>query len=129
MEGSSMTTKGNGYDEEMLKSIVGQIESCMADLLSERGSYMQRCRGIREGITAANERAKDASIPKKELRALIRTRELERKIEQTKADLEADERMTLTMLEEALGDFGNTPLGQAALDSARHGEALDSLHS
>jgi uncharacterized protein (UPF0335 family) len=82
---------------------------------------------IREAITGIYDEAKDAGIPKKELRALIRTRELERKIEQTRADLEADEQATFEQLAEALGDFGNTPLGQAALDGARHGEALDSL--
>lgn len=110
-----------------MRSIVGRIEENLADLLSERGGYMQRCRVIREAITGIYDEAKDAGIPKKELRALIRTRELERKIEQTRADLEADEQATFEQLAEALGDFGNTPLGQAALDGARHGEALDSL--
>lgn len=119
--------KGNGFDRDVLQSLVGRIEGCLADLLSERGAYMNRCRGIREGITAVYDDAKDHGVPKKELKALIRTRELERKIEQTKADLEADEAATFEQLQDALGDFGNTPLGQAALDGARRGDTLDSL--
>jgi uncharacterized protein (UPF0335 family) len=121
--------KTNGFDGPVLQSIVGRIEESLADLLSERGAYMQRCRVIREAITAVYDDAKEKGIPKKELRALIRTRELERKIEQTRSDLEADELETFEQLAEALGDFGNTPLGQAALDDRRRGEALDSLHS
>jgi len=119
--------KGNGFDQATLQAIVGKIEGNLADLLSERGAYMQRCRVIREAITAVYDDAKEHGIPKKELRAVIRTRELERKIEQTRADLEADEQATFEQLQDALGDFGHTPLGQAALDGARRGEALDSL--
>jgi uncharacterized protein (UPF0335 family) len=123
------TADTNGFNEQQVKGIVGRIEQHLADLLSERGAYMNRCRGIREGITAAYDDAKAHGIPKKELKALIRTRELERKIEQTRDDLENDERETFEQLQEALGDFGNTPLGQAAVDSKRRGDTLDSLHS
>lgn len=114
-----------GFDQEKVKGIVSQIEGHLGDLLSERGAYMNRCRGIREAITSVYDDAKAMGIPKKELRAIIRTRELERKIEQTREDLEADERETFEQLSEALGDFANTALGQAAV---RRGSALDSLH-
>jgi uncharacterized protein (UPF0335 family) len=122
--------KGNGYDKAALTSIVGEIEGCMADLLSERGSYMQRCRSIRERITDAYERAKEAGIPVKELRLLVRNRAREAKIEQSIAELEADAQATYELLYDALGDFKSTPLGEAALDKAKpKGETLDSLAS
>jgi hypothetical protein len=118
-----------GFDKEKVQGIVGRIEGHLSDLLSERGAYMNRCRGIREGITSAYDDAKAFGIPKKELKALIRTRELERKIEQTREDLEADERETFEQIQEALGDFGNTALGQHAIDSKRRGAALDTLRA
>lgn len=118
----------NSFDHDQLKSIVSRIDGCFAELLSERGAYMARCRSIREGITAAYDDAKAAGIPKKELKTLVKTRELERKIADQIEKLEADERETYDMIVEALGDFANLPLGQAALRSAKAGEeVLDSL--
>lgn len=113
-----MTTSAsatNGFDQAQVRDIVGQIEAELAELLSERGSYMQRCKVIRERIGAIYDEAKDKGISKKALRSVIHTRELERKIEESIAKLEEDDRQTYEMLEEALGDFGGTPLGQAAL--------------
>jgi hypothetical protein len=51
-------------------------------------------------------------------RSLLKKREHIRKIVEIRADLEKDERLTLDMLEEKLGDFGLTPLGKAALAKA-----------
>lgn len=128
-----MSDDGNGYDKQVLQSVMKRIEGCFTDLLSERGAYMNRCRGIREGITAAYDDAKAAGIPKKELRLLVKNRERERKIIESIAELEADERQTYEVIQESLGDFANLPLGAAALDRARpnaaKGETLDSLHS
>lgn len=116
----------NGYDQTLLQSTVRSIERCATELLSERGSYMQRCRTIREEITGIYDSAKEAGIPRKELRALIKTRELERKIEETRLALEADEQATFEVLVASLGEFANTPLGDAALKRAQ-GDMLDQL--
>jgi hypothetical protein len=122
------TRATNGYDQDQVKGIVGRIEQCFSDLLSERGAYMNRCRGIREGITSAYDDAKAAGIAKKELKALIKTRELERKISAQFAELEADEQANYQMIKDALGDFADLPLGEAAVERAKKkGEALDSL--
>jgi len=108
---------GNGFpNQAVVRDVVARIEEQLSELLSERGKYMQRCRNIRERIGEIYDEAKDEhSLPKKVLRKLIRTRELERRIENSIAELEADDRQTYEMLEDALGDFGETPLGQAAL--------------
>jgi hypothetical protein len=118
----------NGFDPDQLRGIVGKIEQCFADLLSERGAYMNRCRGIREGITAAYDDAKAAGIPKDALKKAVKTRELERKIAEHVAAMEADTRENYELIRAALGDFGDLPLGAAALDRAKpKGETLDSL--
>ncbi len=102
-----------------IRDAVRGIEDCMADLKSESGSYMNRCRRIRERIASIYDIARDQGIPKKELRALIRKRDLERKVEACRADLEKDEQDTFDMIEDKLGDFANTPLGAAAVERAR----------
>src|SRR5262249_38279555 len=129
-EASKTSSKTNGYDPEVLRSVVEDIEGCMSDLASEKGAYMNRCRGIREGISAAYDRAKENGIKRKELKTLVKNREAQRKIEEREAALEDDERDAYTKMKESLGAFGDTPLGTAALDRARpKGETLDSLHS
>lgn len=121
------TAKSNGFDKQVLTSVVKRIEGVFAELLSERGSYMERCKEIRAGFASCYEDAKNAGIPRKELKALIKTRELERKIDEQISALEEDEKLTFQMLEEALGDFGETPLGSAALNAKRKEETLDRL--
>jgi len=53
-----MSEGTNGLDRDAATSFVDQIERHMSDLLSERGSYMARCRGIREAITGVYDDAK-----------------------------------------------------------------------
>ena len=119
-EAKAMTTTAtNGFDQELVRDLVGQIESHLVDLLSERGVYMAKCKAIRARIGEVYEVARDRGVDKKALRQVIHTRELERKIEDSIAKLEADTRETYEMLEAALGDFGDTPLGAAALSAKR----------
>jgi len=119
----------NGFDPAKVQNFVGQIEGYLGDLLSEQGAYMQRCRGIREAISGVYDDAKAAGIPRAELKVLVKTRELERKAIQLRADMELDQQATFDMLREALGDFGNTPLGEAALSKARPGSTVDGTNT
>ena len=129
--GENSAARSNGYDSEELRSIVSRIESCFVELLSERGAYMKRCRGIREGITAAYDEATSKGFKKKVLKKLIKTRELERKISESVLEMDKDEQESYDLMVTALGDFGNTPLGNAALSRAKPhgltGEVLDEL--
>jgi uncharacterized protein (UPF0335 family) len=119
---------GNGFDPNKVREYVNQIEGHLSDLLSEQGAYMARCRGIRESITGVYDDAKASGIPRQELKVLIKTRELERKAIQLREDMEADQQGTFDMLRDALGDYANTPLGEAALSRAKgrgKGSTLD----
>ncbi|HEY2212301.1 MAG TPA: hypothetical protein VGH62_11925 [Bradyrhizobium sp.] len=111
---------------EEVQAAVSKIEVCQDELLSERGAYMQKCRQIREGIAAAYDLAKQRGILRKQLRALLKERDLERKLHAVRADLEADEVEHFDFLKQKLGDLAETPLGQAALKRADTG-ALDAL--
>jgi F0F1-type ATP synthase membrane subunit b/b' len=117
----------NTPTQDDVQEAVGSIEQSHRDLRSEHSAYMRRCRVIRDAIGAAYENAKEHGIHKKELRALVKQREHERKAEEARANLEADEQNAFDMLKEKLGDLANTPLGKAAL--AQQGDVLDRLHA
>ena len=117
----------NTPEPSHVQEAVANIEQAHRDLLSEHSAYMRRCRVIREGMTAVYDVAKERGIAKKELRALVKQRNFERKAEEARIRLEPDEINTFDMLKGALGDFANTPLGAAALEA--QGDVLDRLHS
>lgn len=97
---------------------VGRIERLYDDLASAKGEYMRRAKTIREDIALVIDDAKTAGIPKKELKAVIKTRDLERKAQAIRDDLEADSQETFDQIRLALGDLADTPLGEAALGLA-----------
>lgn len=110
----------NGYDSDAVKGYVERIERYLDELASERGEFMARCKVIRNNIAHVVQEAKDQhGIPKKEFKAVIKARELEAKADRIREDLEADAQATFDMIRTALGDFGDLPLGQAALERAR----------
>lgn len=109
-----------------VKAAVQAIEERYTDLASERGTYMLKCRRIREGMASDYEAAGNRGISKKLLKKIIKERDYERKIEALTSDLEPDERSELEMLVEKLGAFVDTPLGAHAVakaDAASHAGA------
>jgi Arc/MetJ-type ribon-helix-helix transcriptional regulator len=132
-----MTKPSNGLDKAAAKSFVDSIESHLADLASERGAYMNRCRGIREAITAVYDDAKGKGIRKKALQVHIKERGLEQKILNLRNSMEEDDHENYILLVEAVAGLEGTPLGDAAVEADRAagrgrrvkktGSALDSL--
>lgn len=117
----------NSPDDVDVQAAVKNIEERYVDLASERGSYMLKCRRIREGMANDYEAAGNRGISKKLLKKIIKERELERRIDALTVDLEPDERSELEMLVEKLGDFAHTPLGKAAVAKAEGGATLHSV--
>jgi len=111
-----MSEGTNGLDRDAATSFVDQIERHMSDLLSERGSYMARCRGIREAITGVYDDAKSHGIRRNSLKTLIKERRLERKIIELREALEADDKDNYELLVEAVSGLEGTPLGDAAVE-------------
>ena len=108
----------NSPSDGHVKEAVANIEESYRKLETERGIYMNKCKGIRSEMKDHYSDAANLGIAKKLLAKIIKEREYERKIDKLTADLEPDERSELEMLIEKLGDFGGTPLGQAALAKA-----------
>ncbi len=113
----------NGFDPKVLKAFVADIDRHNATLASYTGEHMKRCRDVRDLITGVYDRAKDAGIPKKELKAVMKVRDLEKKIAAARDACE-DNGETFDQIRHALGDLADLPLGNAALDRAK---AIDSL--
>jgi uncharacterized protein (UPF0335 family) len=105
----------NGFRPEAAKEFVARIERLLDDLASEKGEYMRKAKTIREDIALVLDDAKAAGVPKKELKAVIKTRELEMRAAAIRDDLEGDAQETFDMIRAALGDLADLPLGQAAL--------------
>jgi hypothetical protein len=109
----------NAPDSEDVQRAVRNIEDRYVELASEKGSYMLKCRHIREAMKRDYENASTQGISQKLLKLIIKERSLERQIDGLAVDLENDERSELEMLMERLGDFGTLPLGLAAIDKVK----------
>ncbi|MBX9760191.1 MAG: hypothetical protein K2Y29_15545, partial [Beijerinckiaceae bacterium] len=107
--------KPNGADAMALRW-TKEIERHLDTLESMRGHYMNECRQVRKMISDCYDRAKDAGLPKKAMKAVIKTRQLEKRIESLREDLSEDglddDYDTIRL---ALGDLAELPLGAAAL--------------
>lgn len=109
----------NGFDPQKVQGFVARIESLHADIASIMGKAMSDCKSVHEDIKIVYDEAKDeAGIPKKALKSVIKARDLERKADEVREDLEPDTQETYDQIRFALGDLADTPLGQAALDFA-----------
>lgn len=117
-----MTT--NGFDATILKRFVGEIDKHKEAMASRQGEYMKYCRDQRELISAVFDRAKDAGIPRAELKAALKERDLQKKIEALREDMEPEQAETFDQIKHALGMLADLPLGATAL---KRSDAIDSL--
>lgn len=123
-----MTEGSNGYDREQLDALLVEIDQADDELASLKGEYMQHCKNPRETISEVFDRAKEAGIPVRAFKTFVKNRRLEKQQAANIGKLQDDQRAEYDQIAEAIGPFADTPLGQAALDRARPGEAeLDNL--
>ena len=108
----------NGINAELGKSYVARVENLEAQIESERGQYMAKAKAIRSDIKDVITDAKADGIPKAALKAIVADRRLERRRKKIADGLDIDTGAAFEQLKEALGDYGSTPLGTAAVDQA-----------
>jgi uncharacterized protein (UPF0335 family) len=113
-----LEAKTNGFDPNVVNDLVSRIEDQLSELLTLRSEYMLKCKGPRGTIKDIYTQAKEAGIPRKELRLVIEERETSRRLKAKFDELDLDERAQVEMIRDALGDYGSTPLGQAAIARA-----------
>jgi len=125
-----MTQLGsNEFDPQMLNGYLGRIDDADDDLLSLKGAHMAACKAPRARIKNVMAEAKEAGLNMTAFREIVGAHRAQRKIEEKIAALEADDAADYQAMVDALGAFGDTPLGAAALKRAkpRGEEALDGL--
>jgi hypothetical protein len=117
----------NGATQDQIKDAFDEVLRCHAELATERGAYMQRCRQIRKEIADVYEGAEDYGINRRALKAKVKEHQVQEKLLAIREALEDDDRSEFDRCTEALGDFGGTPLGAAALEAAERRDVLDDL--
>ena len=123
----------NGFDGEQLAAYLGEIDKADDELSKLKSEHMESCKRPRGWLRDTMASVKEAGINMNAFRAVVAEHRADRKIEKTLAELEADDAADFEAMREALGPFGETPLGEAALDKAKgragKGEQLDALRS
>jgi hypothetical protein len=109
----------NFVEPEKIQGFVSEYEKCDARLLELRMDYMAKCKVVRGDQKLIADEAKDAGIPKKSFKAVLKSRELEKKAKRARDDLgDIDLQDKYDLIRHALGDLADTPLGQAATNGA-----------
>lgn len=110
--------RGNGYSAEATTGFIERLENLDGERETAHMEYMQVCKRIAEDRNEVLNEAKDAGFKKKTLKAAVKKRALERKIENIRADMEQEDADDYDQVLQALGELGDTPLGAAALSKA-----------
>jgi|GEM_PF-6014081 len=118
-ERTGSAVSGNGFDKKMTTMFVKDIERHFGELDTLKSEHLTRCKRVRENIASLYDRAKDAGIPKKALKAVVKIRGLQEEIEELCEADDAEDTETIEMLRHALGDLADTPLGEAAAKAKR----------
>jgi hypothetical protein len=118
----------NGFDGAQIESFLKVIDGADDELIALKTEHMRACKGPRGKIRGAMTQAKENGLNMSAFRALVAKHRGERKIDQQLSELEADDHADYQQMLVALGEFGDTPLGQAALDKLKpHEETLTNL--
>ena len=118
----------NSFDRDQLVGFLDEIKLNDDKLLELKIDYMQRCKEPRAQIREIMAVAKEAGVNMKALRTKIAGVRADNAHERRIAKLEADDLADFEEIERVLGDYGSTPLGEAALKRAKaNEEALDTL--
>jgi uncharacterized protein (UPF0335 family) len=119
-------------DGKQLEKYLREIDKADDKLVKLKIEHMEACKGPRGQIRNIMKEAREGGVNMEALRTVIAAHRSDRKIEQRIAELEADDRDDYEAMQEALGAFGDTDLGKAALRKAKPkggSEKLDTLHS
>jgi hypothetical protein len=108
-------------------SFVDQFEELEAEIASERGTFMAKCKAIRERQKDLLEDAKSQGVGKGLVKSIAKARELEAKAKAIRDEMEDDDRAFFIDIRKALGDdYSALPLGAAAV-AREDGNGVDPI--
>jgi len=105
---------GNGGPLAGLKGYLTEIDRCDDQLDTLRAEYMNDCKPVRGEIADICASAKESGLNMKSFRAILRKHRADRRHDKHLGKLDLADLSDYKSMEEALGDFIDTPLGQAA---------------
>lgn len=109
---------GNGYDEAKVLPYLERLHNLDEECASIMGKAMNDCKALREDQKEIFDEAKDNDrIPKKVLRLHHQKNKHLRKAAACDGALEDDDQDIYEAIDAALGDFRDTLLGRAALET------------
>ncbi len=123
-----MTKPASNSVEGKAQPFLTRIENLLGDLDSLRGKYMSDCEVVREDIKEVYAEAKEAGVPTRALKGLVKYRKLERDQDKIADGFDLDEQSAYESLVGALGDFADTALGRAAVSKAKPKEQRAEAH-
>lgn len=119
-------THGQNSIDAKARPFVDRVESILATMESDKGAYMAKCKANRERIKDVVTEAKEAGLPVKPLKGIIKYRTLERK--QTKIAASFDDVAESAIYQElvdTLGELGAAAAKAAGFDFAAQNVASD----
>lgn len=116
--------RGNGYDKEQVQSFVDRVERVQGDIDDKMKAAKELCEPHRIDIKLIKKEAKGAGIPLKEFNAILSKRRKLAAAEAIRDKLTDEQQDNFDQLESALGMFGDTPLGTAALSRSRESDVI-----
>lgn len=99
-------TPSNGFNAEEVQGFVTRIEQIQSEIRSVKAANAKRCRELLDDVKEILDEAKQAGIPKKELKANIKAIDLASKLQAVRDELEPDEQEVFDQLAVALGPLG-----------------------
>lgn len=108
----------NTADPELVRDVTSRLNEIDDEIASEKGKFMAFCKrkaGDRKDILTE---AKARGINVRALKVEIKAGKLEAKANGLRADLDPDDQHDAEAIRKAIGEFGDTPLGGAAISRA-----------
>ena len=101
---------------ERIRNIDERIDEISADHNEKKRIELEPVKADRKALI--DEACEDLNLPKSVVNAQAKRFKLLRRAEQVGDNLDEENKTRLEDLQASLGDYGSTPLGQAALDTA-----------
>jgi hypothetical protein len=114
-----MTDGNNGGPLGGLQGYLDEIDLQDDELDRLRGAYMEECKGPREHIKEILTSVKEAGLNMVAFRVTLKEHRDLRRHERRVAELDLADKADYESMVTALGEFGATPLGGAALKRAK----------
>lgn len=114
----TMNTAGHNsrtFEGKRLADMLDTIAAAQDRIKARMDEASESCQGDRQEIKESKKELVDSGYPSTELATLIRKHKLQRQIDNIDAKLDDEQKETFAAMVEALGQLGDTALGQAAI--------------